>query len=70
MKGKCRVCGKTLLPAVFCTDRDRAFRKAVLRGSLEDVPYSWPRCPVVCKECCIGLLGGHGCVWWDLCSNI
>jgi hypothetical protein len=26
-----------------------------------------PRWPAVCKDCCIGALEGHRCVWWDLC---
>ena len=21
----------------------------------------------VCKDCCIGVLGGHRCVWWHMC---
>ena len=25
---------------------------------------------LLCKDCCIGRLDGHRCVWWDLCWNI
>lgn len=26
-----------------------------------------PPCVVVCKDCCIAALAGHGCPWRDLC---
>ena len=26
-----------------------------------------PRCTAICRDCCIAELGGHQCIWWDLC---
>ena len=61
----CRVCRKDS-KAADCQQWERVW--AVLRRWFPDrVPPRRPARVVVCKDCCIGLLGGHQCPWWDLC---
>jgi len=69
LKGACVVCSKTRLPAVFCKDRERVSGRDPSVGAAgRELPGLGEA--VVCKECCIGMLGGHRCRWWDLCWNI
>lgn len=68
-KGPCVLCRKTRLPSVFCTDREQVSRRGGAVGTVDGQPRGRGEA-VVCKECCIGVLAGHRCVWWDLCWNI
>ena len=44
--------------------------KCVVCDSGEGSRFQCPRMGqiVVCRDCCIVLLKGHHCVWWDLCN--
>jgi len=69
LKGACAVCRKANRPSAFCEGRWLA-EDAVGAGPATGEMQQDRRGLVVCKECCIGKLGGQRCVWWDLCWNI
>ena len=63
---RCFLCGERQPQTVFCEEwpRVQAFFAKVER---------WWHCnyrlgrDVTCKQCCIAVLDGHHCPWWDLC---
>ena len=47
-------------------ERDKRVIEVLQRRRVRPLTLSRPPC-VVCKDCCIAALDGHGCPWWDLC---
>jgi hypothetical protein len=48
-------------------EQDKRVIEVLQRRRVRPLTLSRPPCVVVCKDCCIAALGGHGCLWWDLC---
>ena len=65
-KQPCFLCGKQRTPAACCEDRDRVV-KAIENVASANQLKQRPQRITMCKDCCIGLLEGHHCVWWDFC---
>ncbi len=63
---QCTVCKKFKRPAASC-ERPEAVEKVLTRKASRRL--RWPGHPraAICKDCCIGALDGHHCVWWALC---
>lgn len=52
-----------------CENRDRA-ASFLGRRRQSRAMDGLPRPMAVCKDCCIGLLEGHRCAWWNLCWGV
>ena len=62
----CYVCGKARHSTASCEQWERVEKLFAARqpGRLM---WGRPRRLVACKDCCIGELDGHRCVWWRFC---
>jgi hypothetical protein len=67
--GQCKVCGKVRPLMRKCEDRDRVIVALKRRRPERPAPCGDGQ-PGVCKDCCIGTLEGHRCIWWELCWEI
>jgi len=61
----CFLCGR-MRPAARCEDWDSVAQVLEQRHSYRSL-MERPQRLTMCKDCCIGALEGHRCVWWDLC---
>jgi hypothetical protein len=63
---RCFLCSKRRDRAAWCEQWDRVAE--FLQGR-EPGRLIWaePKDMYMCKDCCIGALEGHRCIWWDLC---
>ena len=64
--GSCFLCGRQRPPAASCQDWDGVIEALAVR---EPGRQHWerPQRVTMCKDCCIGRLEGHHCLWWGLC---
>ena len=67
--GQCAVCRVVHQVRAECQERHRIW------SHFDERKMHWLKGgarpgAMVCKDCCIGALGGHRCIWWDLCWNI
>ena len=69
MKGPCVVCRKAERPSVLCEGRWLVEEAEAPRPAKPTVQHDHHGL-VVCKQCCIGVLGGQRCVWWGLCWGV
>jgi len=67
--GQCIVCRKIRPLMCRCEDRGRVIVVLKRRRPERPTPCGDGQ-PAVCKDCCIGTLEGHRCVWWELCWEI
>ena len=67
--GQCTMCGKVGQHQTECQNI-AAIHLFLMNLKLYDWASSVQPGALLCKDCCIGLVNGHKCPWWDLCWNI
>lgn len=64
--GRCLLCQLGRETTASC-EQDKKVLEVLERRQVRPLTLSRPQRVVVCKDCCIMALDGHGCLWWDLC---
>ena len=67
--GRCIICGKSRPLMRKCEDRGRVIVTLKRRRPERPTPCGDGQ-PSICKDCCIGALEGHRCIWWEFCWEI
>jgi len=67
--GSCLLCGRQRLPITCCEDWDRIVKVVKVQKPGRQ-HWEGPQRIAMCKDCCIGQLEGHQCLWWDFCWRL
>ena len=64
--GRCWLCQLRRETTASC-ERDERVSKVLEGRHMQPPIFGRTDRTMVCKDCCIAAMDGHGCPWWDLC---